>query len=175
MKVYILRGIAASGKSTWAKNWKEKYIENTVIVGRDLIRLDIMGSPEAVRDYWTNYTPEERFQTEEEITKIEEAQIHKALALGKDVVVDDTHLRLDYTTMPVRAALDYGASFQLVDFDIDVEKAIERDSIREMSVGEEVIRVQYKSYCDSKQSWAESEMLTRALKIPQTKLIYPTF
>lgn len=175
MKVYILRGIAASGKSTWAKNWKEKYIENTVIVGRDLIRLDIMGSPEAVRDYWTNYTPEERFQTEEEITKIEEAQIHKALALGKDVVVDDTHLRLDYTTMPVRAALDYGASFQLVDFDIDVEKAIERDSIREMSVGEEVIRVQYKSYCDSKQSWAESEMLTRALKIPQTKWIYPTF
>lgn len=175
MKVYILRGIAASGKSTWAKKWKEKHPENTVIVGRDLIRLDILGSPEAVRDYWTNYTPEERFQTEGEITKIEEAQIHKALALGKDVIVDDTHLRLEYTTMPVRAALDYDAQFQLIDLDIDVEKAIERDKIREMTVGEEVIRQQFSSYQGSKQAWAESEMLTKALKLPKTTWIYPTF
>lgn len=171
--IYILRGIAASGKSTWAKEFKKKH-SNTEIVGRDYIRLDLFGSPESVRDYWTNYEPEERQQTEDEITKIERTQICKALSLGKDVIVDDTHLRLRYTNMPVRVALDYKSDFKLVDFPIDPEIAIERDSKREMTVGEEVIRYQYESFKGSL-LWNKKEMIESAQKLPTTHWIYPTF
>lgn len=172
--IYILRGIAASGKSTWAKSWVARHKDNTVLVGRDYIRLEILGSAKEVKDYWKNYTPRERQQTEEEVTKIERSQILKAVAQGKDVVVDDTHLKLKYTTMPVRIALDYNQAFSLVNFDVDIEEAIRRDSQREMTVGEEVIRMQYETYRGSL-NWGEEEMYQAAAKLPPTKWIYPNF
>lgn len=171
--IYILRGIAASGKSTWAKNYAAKH-ENTVIISRDAIRLELFGSAVEVKDYWSNLQPQDRTQIENQITLIERTRILKALALNKDVIVDNTHLKLSYTVIPVRAALDYNVPFILKTFQISPEEAIKRDSQREMSVGAEVINEQYK-WLQRCLSWGTSEMLSRASKKSATTWIYPDF
>lgn len=77
--VYIVCGIPGSGKSTWLKNHVAND-PNAVIVSRDAIRFSLLKEDE---DY---------FAHEDEVVRIFTETIQAAVAAGRTVYVDATHL-----------------------------------------------------------------------------------
>jgi len=134
-KMILTRGIPASGKSTWAKQWVLVDPDNRARVNRDDLRFALFVKP--------------AYNSEQEIliTKIEKDAANKLLKAGKDVVIDATNLRPQYIREWRKLALDNQAEFEIVDFKIDLKEAIERDRLREdRSVGEDVIRNMWNKY-----------------------------
>lgn len=81
----IMRGLPASGKSTWAIDWVSQDPANRVRVNRDSIRLMAYGR--------RIYGDEGFFRpTELAVRDMRDAIISASLASGKDVVCDDTNL-----------------------------------------------------------------------------------
>lgn len=130
-RIILTRGIPASGKSTWAKEWVAEDPENRIRLNRDDLRRMFTGGGPYRFD----------FDNEGAITAIQHATARRALKAGKDVVVDDTNLRARH----VRKWLEVGP-IEFRDFPIAVDEAIKRDSKREHPVGEKVIRDFYNRY-----------------------------
>lgn len=120
--IILTRGIPASGKSTWAKEWVAEDPANRVRLNRDDLRAMI-----GVEGF--------DYSTEQLVTHLQQEGARKALKAGKSVVIDDTNLRAKY----VREWFKIG-SVEFRDFPIDLEEAIDRDETRENRVGEQVIR-----------------------------------
>lgn len=125
--IEILRGLPASGKSTYAKE-RVKGSTEIVRVNRDAIR-------------WTQGTfpigssAEEGFTTE-----IEEMLVKGALSAGKNVVIDATHLNPQYIRKWFKIAKAHSVrNVRVVDFEAPLEVLKFRDGLREKSVGQEVI------------------------------------
>ena len=125
--IEILRGLPASGKSTYAKE-RVKGSTEIVRVNRDAIR-------------WTQGTfpigssAEEVFTTE-----IEEMLVKGALSAGKNVVIDATHLNPHYIRKWFKIAKAHSVrNVRVVDFEPPLEVLKFRDGLREKSVGQEVI------------------------------------
>lgn len=139
-ELILLCGISASGKSTYAFNMAEYNPDKYIIVNRDKIRELLFGySEEFISNY---YKRSDIKQTEKIVTKYEDTLIYEGLSEGKTVIVDATHLerkyieRFDYWNVPT--TLEF--------FDIDLETALERDSLRHRQVGEAIIRKQAKRF-----------------------------
>lgn len=122
----ITRGLPTSGKSTAAKLLVAQDPANRARVSRDDIRSMLYGYPEVPID----------FSREDEVTAIEEAAVRAGLKAGKDVLVDATHLRAKY----IRKWNDLHPLTEVIDFEVDVDEAVRRDSLRMYPVGEAVIR-----------------------------------
>ncbi len=129
--IYVLRGLPASGKSTWAKEWVAEDPENRVRVNRDDIRHQLFGK-------WVGV--DEQF-----VTKVEESMVREAVKAGKDVVVDAMHLKAAY----VKKWQKFG-TVVVKEFEIPVDIAVEKDVVRGViggrSVGEDLIRGMAKRY-----------------------------
>lgn len=127
----VLRGLPASGKSTWAKKWVAENPDNRARVNRDDIRLQLFGKIVGV--------------DEQAVTNVEEAMVEASLEAGKNVVVDATHLAARY----VKKWAKFG-TVEVREFPIPVNKAVEADRVRGVlgghSVGEDVIRGMAKRY-----------------------------
>lgn len=76
---YILSGIPSCGKSTWSRKFTAEY-DNVVQVSRDEIRFSFLADGE---DY---------FAHEDEVIATFYAEINEALAAGRDVIADATHI-----------------------------------------------------------------------------------
>lgn len=126
----VTRGLPASGKSTWAIAQVQADPEGTVRVNRDSIRMMWFNSA-----YGT-------LKQEAFVNQMEHAMIRTALDDKRNVIVDATHLRSSHLRSVYNIAVEYNGDvqFRVMDFEIDVEESIERDSKRENPVGEEVIR-----------------------------------
>jgi len=130
-KVIILKGIPASGKSTWAKEQVLKH-DNLIIVNRDKIR-------EMLKGVYKNFP----FGSDMEnlVTSIEDKSIYKALEMGYDVIIDATNLRgnkwAKYTT---------DVEFIYKEFDTPLEICLSRDSLRDFPIGEYIITKMYNKY-----------------------------
>lgn len=136
----VLVGISGSGKSTWAHEQWEKDPLNVVVVNRDNIRQLLFGFNESnIKDY---YKSDKLFSLEKEVTKYEDTIIHEALASGKDVIVDATHLRLDY----IKRFSFWNVSTEIKTFFIEPSEAIRRDMKRTRQVGDTVIKKQYQDF-----------------------------
>lgn len=128
LEVIILKGLPASGKSTWAKDFIQGK-NNWVIVSRDSIR-------ESTGEYWVP-------SREDYITDVEESSVLMALKNNLNVIIDATNLndernkKWDRIIDVVRYGKEINISYK--SFDISIEEAIERDSKRERSVGKKVI------------------------------------
>jgi len=134
---WITRGLPASGKSTWAREYIATSSYATVRLNRDDLRL--MALPE---DYWTTNPTSERV-SERAITAIQHAALKALLADGYDVVCDDTNLHERYFQRLVEAAEDAGVMVEIVDLrDVPLEECIRRDAQRtgREHVGEQIIR-----------------------------------
>lgn len=127
----MTRGLPGSGKSTWAGAWVAADPSNRVRVNRDDIRFMLYGK------YWG--------VDEEQVSKVETAAVKAALAAGKDVVIDATHLKAAYVKK--WAAL---GDIEVKSFPVPVETAVERDRLRALAggraVGADVIRGLAKRY-----------------------------
>lgn len=127
-KLIVLRGLPASGKTTWAKEWVAASADRGR-VNRDDLRAALFVKPTYAHDQ------------EEIVTAVERDATRHLLAAGRDVVVDATNLRPQYVRSWRRFALAHGAEFTAREFPIDVDEAIRRDINRATaSVGEDVIR-----------------------------------
>lgn len=130
-KIILTRGIPASGKTTWAKQWVQEDPENRVRANRDELRNVIQPGNTGVLTR----------ELEELVTQLQQSVVTAALNAGKGVVLDDTNLRARYA----KEWFKFG-EVEFKDFPIDVDEAIRRDAERERPVGEGVIRSFYEKF-----------------------------
>ena len=136
-KVIVLRGLIASGKSTYAKQlvdtlgWKR--------VNKDDLRAMIDNSK------WSK-------ENENEILKTRDSLISRWLLDGYSVVVDDTNFAKSHINT-IKEAVDLintlkdkSIEFEILDFNTPLYECIERDAKREKPVGKKVIIKMYNQY-----------------------------
>lgn len=125
----ITRGLPASGKTTYARAWAAEDNSARVRVNRDDLRANLYGQHVGL-DY----------AQEQTVTTAQRAAVRALLAAGRDVIVDDTHLRLRHARAWADLAVELGVTFEVRDFDTPVEECVRRDAARDRVVGEWVIR-----------------------------------
>ena len=128
-KIILTRGLPASGKSTWAKEFV-RFNPNTVRVSRDDLRAQMY--PGA--DY--------RDIDEDLITEAETALVRAALRQGKTVVVDAMHLQQRY----INRWQKLGYPVEIVEFHTDEATLLVRNTNRESRVPNHVIVNNYKKF-----------------------------
>ncbi len=130
--ILILRGIPASGKSTFAKNLVKENPGVYKRINRDELR--------EMFDGYHLSRGNERF-----VKKIRDLLITEALIDGKHVIVDDTNLsekninRITQLANEHRKKTGHEVKVEIKEFDIKLEEAIERDKKRKRPVGRAVI------------------------------------
>lgn len=135
-KLIICRGLPASGKSTWAKQWVLEDPEHRVRINQDDIRL-MLGK------YWVP-------SREKLVQEIQFDAIIEALSREFDVVIDNTNLNnkvLDQFNRLIKTFEDYEIEYKDF-FDTPLSVCIERDKNRDLQVTEKVIRSFYNNYKD---------------------------
>ena len=128
-KIILTRGLPASGKSTWAKEFV-RFNPNTVRVSRDDLRSQMYPGS----DY--------RDIDEDLITEAETALVRAALRQGKTVVVDAMHLQQRY----INRWQKLGYPVQLVEFHTDEATLLVRNINRDNRVPNHVIVNNYKKF-----------------------------
>ena len=137
VKLIICRGMPASGKSTYSRQWVLEDTKKRVRVNRDDIR-NMLGK------YWVP-------SREHLVTEIEYECVLNALTDGYDVILDATNMDKKGTLTKSWKDKLYRSIIwhpndtvitEFVDFfDVSLEECIRRDSERnEMKVGEDVIK-----------------------------------
>ena len=140
-KVYILKGLPASGKSTWAKKLIDENPNVYKRINKDDLRAMLDNS------HWGR-------DNEKFVLQIRDTIMIQALTRGKSVIIDDTNLHKKHETR-IKQVIDNWKTLSPVhqdikiivkEFHIDLEEAIKRDLNRPNSVGERVIKEMYNTY-----------------------------
>lgn len=131
-KVIILKGLPASGKTTWAKAQLSN--GNYMRISKDVIRNEMMG-------HWDR-------KKEKQVLKIRDNLIRFGLELNKNLIIDDTNLNPIHEKNIRKIASEYNAKVELKDdfLKVSPEECIERDLQRDNSVGASVIWGMYEQY-----------------------------
>lgn len=133
LQVVITRGLPASGKTTYARNWVSIDEANRVRIEKD----DIRNESRLFRDGAYNH----RRGDEAIVVRERDKRIHDALSSGKSVISSDTNLVKKHVSQITAIARQYDAEVEVKDFfDVPISELIERDAQREFPVGEQVIR-----------------------------------
>lgn len=143
----VLKGLPASGKSTYAKELEKK---GYVRVNKDTIRLDPVLFPDGYN--FKNKSHEKR------VIRERNRQIVEALKAHKDVVSDDTNLNPIHIKEILNLAKEHGATFMVDDsfMQVSLHECIERDKNREEGrVGESAIRSMYHQWIKRGQHYLE--------------------
>lgn len=134
--VKLLIGMPASGKTTWADKFLDKNSSEWMRVSRDHFRF--MLSNRGQLD----------FREENMISDLLRISARRALMLGYNVIVDNTHLSLGHIEEIINDLKDL-ADIEYQYFEVPYEVCLERDSKRDRhkKVGEQVMK-QYKEMHD---------------------------
>lgn len=132
LKILILIGVPASGKSTWAKEFVRNNPDWTR-VNRDDFRMMLKNSG----------TCEPK--VEAMINELEYGAIDHSLHKKMNVIVDNTNLRAKYINSIVKR-FKYKADIDFRIFDISLDKAMERNSKREKPVNDVDMKRMYDEY-----------------------------
>lgn len=133
IEVIICKGLPASGKSTFAREWVEEDKKNRVQVEKDQIR--------KMSELFEGGKYNHRRGDESIVLKERDRQIHSALVKGKSVISSDTNLVQKRVAQITNIAKKYNAEVTVKSFlDVPLKDLIERDKKREDPVGEQVIR-----------------------------------
>lgn len=123
-KLIILRGVPASGKSTWAAKWVGED-DNRIRVSRDGIRLAAFCQ---LRDV-----------DEMAVTRLQNVLLEDAMSENYDIVLDNTNLVARYVKIVLRIAKKHGYEVEFKDFEVSIAEALDRDYQRYSKVGPDVI------------------------------------
>lgn len=118
----FLKGLPASGKTTFAREWVQQDTQNRIRINMDDLRHMAGDYKDMIRESF--------------IFKGNDVLVRKALELGKSVVVDNTNFRVDIDWW--KEEFPY-VNFQVLEMETTIEECIERDSKRENPVSKEVI------------------------------------
>lgn len=162
--IYLLRGLPASGKSTWAK---KQVAENNNIkrVNKDDLREMLDNSK------WTKAN--EKF-----VLDVRDFIITQALEQGFSVIVDDTNLHHKHEIRMRELAREYGKTHKnhvqvsVINFDTTLQECIARDQRRDKFVGAEVITSMYDRYINNDLS---KEPLEKVWVISDTHFTHQMF
>ena len=124
-EIIVLKGLPASGKTTWAKEFMKTH-EDYVRVNKDDIREFFRIS---------KYSKE----NEKKVVETEFFLGETALNLGKSLIIDDINFNLTHCSAWLKLATDRNIKYSQKIFDASVEECIKRDSERKKSVGKDVI------------------------------------
>lgn len=124
MTFIITRGYPASGKTTRALRWVDEDPTKRVRVNRDDLRQTLFGKVVGV--------------DEKTVTIAQRAAVEALLKAGKDVIVDDTSLRLRTAREWNDLAVKHGHEFRVWDVETDVETCVLRNAQRAAQGGREV-------------------------------------
>lgn len=129
-KLLALRGLPASGKTTYAKELANK---GWVRVNKDDLRAMLNNS---------------KFSKDNEsyILSLRDEIIISSLVQGKNVVVDDTNLDPKHLIAFESIAGEFLADFEIRFFDVDVQECIKRNRQRPNPVPDKVIYAMYERY-----------------------------
>ncbi len=131
----ITRGLPASGKTTFAKNWVGEDPDHRARINRDDLRSMAHGE-------W-------RQETERQIQAIRDAAVASLLKRDISVVVDDTNLPSRSARDLRKLAVFNGAEFEVMDLtNVELETCLKRNAQRDdkKPVPEDWIRTQYQKY-----------------------------
>jgi predicted kinase len=137
--VLILRGLPASGKSTYAKNILAQNPHTWKRLNKDELR--------AMLDDSLHSYPNEKF-----VERVRDMMLREALKEGKHVVIDDTNLseraitRIRQVVDNYCAETEQKVQIQFKDMETTLEECLERDKTREKKVGDNVIMKMYKQH-----------------------------
>lgn len=134
MKIILVRGIPASGKSTWARKWAEEDPEHRVRICRDDIR-------KGLGKYWVT-------SRETLVKRIKECSIYQSLDLGYDVVIDDMNLNPSDVESIFKISRMYpDCKVEFQDFlDVPLSECIRRDKERDNPIGAGIITSIFNKY-----------------------------
>ena len=156
--IKLLIGISGSGKSTYSHELWETNPSNFVIINRDKIRELLFGYTESsIHNY---YKRNDIVKLEKKVTKYEDTLIYEALEENKTIILDATHLEKKY----IERHEYWNVPIELVWFDINLDTAIERDSIRNRKVGKDIITKQYNKYINLKKSFGDYNFIPYNIK-----------
>lgn len=139
----ILRGLPASGKSTWARKTAAT-TPNTVVVSLDGLRRMTAGSLAAYHQRRTD-------RTEQLIVRTAHAMVCDALRKGVNVIMDAQNATVERVHALVGLAADCNADVQTMAFPTSLDTLLERNRARaeDDRVPEEYLRAQYERYADT--------------------------
>ena len=128
-KLLMLKGLPASGKSTYAKELESK---GWARVNKDDIR----------KEFFPDYT----FKDEKEVVYMEDAEIIAELREGNNVVVDDTNFAPKHQQRLEKIAKEEDADLEVLFIDTPLEECIKRNRKRANNVPMEAILNMYRKY-----------------------------
>lgn len=134
-RVFFLKGLPASGKSTYARKLLDEYGKSKITrVNKDDLRAMMHNG------VWSK-------SNEKLIVRVRDAMIEEALKAGQHVIVDDTNLHPKHEEHVRNIAKRYSATFDVRDFtDVPVEECIKRNRQRSPGVPETVIRDMWRQF-----------------------------
>ena len=149
-ELVVLRGLPASGKTAWARNWVE-LAPRRARVNRDDLRAQLFGAIGAA--YASYFDDKDNLHVKEAAVSVAERRaVGGLLEDGFSVVVDSTNLRLRYLRQWRELAYDYDVEFKIEDFmfRVPVDECVRRDQLRYPNVGEEVILSMHRRFKGTK-------------------------
>ena len=145
-KLIILRGLPASGKSTWARSWCEDPANTWphCVISLDDIRLMIAGSAQVRNRLQSEHG--KRFN--DMVVAMGRHMIADALDAGWDVVADAQHANPRYAAELALLAQRHGALWETRDFDVPLDELLRRNAARDTAdrVPEDYIRSSWKHF-----------------------------
>jgi predicted kinase len=128
-EIIMTRGVPASGKTTWAREFVKEN-SNYVNLNRDDFRAMLYGS-----DYKFSRAREAT------VTIAQRGAAVAALTEGKSVIISDTNLSKSVQDSWWRVALPFGASIKVTykNFDCELDVALKRNAMRDGGVPPEVV------------------------------------
>lgn len=157
-KLILALGISGSGKTTWAKQWVKEDPTHRVRLNYDDIRC-MLG------EYWV---PER----EPLVKYIFDKSLIEAMELGYDIVIDNmSNLNPKHQAEYAKLVESHNDVYTQSQYEIkhkwfitSVDVCVERDKNREISVGEKVIRQQWRKYRNEIIQHGIKEMLSKQVK-----------
>jgi T4 RnlA family RNA ligase len=130
MKLILTKGLPASGKTTWAKEYIQKYPE-TANLCKDDLRLQLGG---------TN-------KREKRVIKVRDLLTEYYFSQGYSVIWSDTNLNPVHLRRATELAEQHQAKVSVQDFTkVELAECIKRDLVRPNSVGQQAIEQMYYDY-----------------------------
>ena len=139
-KIILMQGLPASGKSTWTEKYKKDHPE-FASVNRDWIR-KILIANQKINDSEFKWSRE----FEEKVIAVELDAAKTFVKNGNSLIVDDTNFSKNSIEMWEKFADEHDLELLYEFIDTPVNVCIARDSVREESVGKDVILGMYQKY-----------------------------
>lgn len=132
-EILVLRGLPASGKTTFARGLESTHVR----VSRDEIRRTLTGRTD-------KFAGDHKF--EEKVTEVQEDLVRLYIRNGRSVVIDDMNLRQRYVRRWVTLAARLGVEADVMAFKVPLPELLERNARRFDPVPEALIRDLYERF-----------------------------